>query len=344
MVETDGSSVAESGAGGDSAVADGMAPATSDAAAPTPACSTLARDHRLHRVGRHAGAAPRDARARAPRQREHHHRLRAHRLVHRSSPNVYNGDAASRRTRNALHPLDRGEPVLDDGGSRERRARRTRTTATPPDLGISALFPSSCAGLGRLRRGRRQFIGPIQAYTFIVPTAEFATQTAISAEEAYYAFGDGANNPVDATTAAAEWNVPSAVLPAPGDQEHARRHRAQHRSHAAEMTLAAADGGTADGRNLEAASTDVLTAVDGVDEHAGHRHPRRRGLRRQPRQGRQRPRVRRRSAESRAYYPDSTTHVASTSRTSATATTRSGRPTVYIAPVDSARRARRTRP
>jgi hypothetical protein len=39
--------------------------------------------------------------------------------------------------------------------------------------------------------------GPIQAYTFVVPTA--SDQTAIWAEEAYYAFGFGAANPLSPT-------------------------------------------------------------------------------------------------------------------------------------------------
>jgi hypothetical protein len=62
--------------------------------------------------------------------------------------------------------------------------------AVPIDLGISALFPASCnlggpdagTGIGLVN-------GPVQAYTFIAPTT--SAQTAIWAEEAYYAFGFG---------------------------------------------------------------------------------------------------------------------------------------------------------
>jgi len=61
------------------------------------------------------------------------------------------------------------------------------------DFAISALFVDSC-GLGDTPAGLAQVQGPIQAYTFIVPSA--SEQTAIWAEEAYYAFGFGAANPL----------------------------------------------------------------------------------------------------------------------------------------------------
>ncbi len=69
----------------------------------------------------------------------------------------------------------------------------TDATGVSIDVAISALFVESCglggppagSGLGLLR-------GPVQAYTFVVPTA--STQTAIWAEEAYYAFGFGNAN------------------------------------------------------------------------------------------------------------------------------------------------------
>ncbi len=61
------------------------------------------------------------------------------------------------------------------------------------DLAISALFVDSC-GLGATPASLGLIQGPIQAYTFIVPKA--SDQTAIWAEEAYYAFGFGAQNPL----------------------------------------------------------------------------------------------------------------------------------------------------
>lgn len=66
-------------------------------------------------------------------------------------------------------------------------------SGVPVDLGIAALFAESC-GLGGPPPGAglSAVKGPIQAYTFIVPTASAAS--AIWAEEAYYAFGFGNAN------------------------------------------------------------------------------------------------------------------------------------------------------
>lgn len=64
------------------------------------------------------------------------------------------------------------------------------------DVAISALFVDSC-GLGATPAGLALIQGPVQAYTFVVPTA--SEQTAIWAEEAYYAFGFGAQNPLAPT-------------------------------------------------------------------------------------------------------------------------------------------------
>jgi hypothetical protein len=63
------------------------------------------------------------------------------------------------------------------------------------DLAISALFVQSCE-LGEPPADSHLALiqGPIQAYTFVVPTA--SDQTAIWAEEGYYAFGFGNANPL----------------------------------------------------------------------------------------------------------------------------------------------------
>jgi hypothetical protein len=78
-----------------------------------------------------------------------------------------------------------------------------RTCTTGPDgvaidVAISALFVQSC-GLGDPPAGSNLALiqGPVQAYTFIVPTA--SAQSAIWAEEAYYAFGFGNANPLAPT-------------------------------------------------------------------------------------------------------------------------------------------------
>jgi len=74
----------------------------------------------------------------------------------------------------------------------------TGPEGVPVDVAISALFVESC-GLGGapVGSGLGLIQGPVQAYTFIVPTA--SDQTAIWAEEAYYAFGFGAQNPLAPT-------------------------------------------------------------------------------------------------------------------------------------------------
>jgi hypothetical protein len=94
-------------------------------------------------------------------------------------------------------------------------ASQPEATCTTPadgvsiDVAISALFVDSC-GLGGPPAGSGLALiqGPIQAYTFVVPTA--SDQTAIWAEEAYYAFGFGANNPLAmGANASNPWNDPS---------------------------------------------------------------------------------------------------------------------------------------
>lgn len=65
---------------------------------------------------------------------------------------------------------------------------RIRAGGVPLDVANSALFVSACnedpapAGIG-------SFTGPVQPYVFVVPTA--SSQTAITAEEAYFVFGFG---------------------------------------------------------------------------------------------------------------------------------------------------------
>jgi hypothetical protein len=72
-------------------------------------------------------------------------------------------------------------------------------TCTPPatqtvDLANAALFVSSCT-TAAAPAGVAQFEGPIQAYTLAVPKA--STETAITAEEAYFAFGFGMADQLD---------------------------------------------------------------------------------------------------------------------------------------------------
>src|SRR6202012_4910225 len=82
----------------------------------------------------------------------------------------------------------------------------TDGAGVPVDVAISALFVDSC-GLGPTPTGLGLIQGPIQAYTFIVPAA--SDQNAIWAEEAYYAFGFGMNNPLATGANPSDpWNNP----------------------------------------------------------------------------------------------------------------------------------------
>jgi hypothetical protein len=66
-------------------------------------------------------------------------------------------------------------------------------SGAPVDVGIAALFVETCE-LGDPPAGSNLSLvkGPVQAYTFVVPTA--SSEQAIWAEEAYYAFGFGDAN------------------------------------------------------------------------------------------------------------------------------------------------------
>jgi hypothetical protein len=245
------------------------------------------------------------------------------------SPNLYNATPIPANTNMLYIPS-----TAEDPSWTPTNAEKTCTTSAsaPPNLGISALFPSSCAGLSAPPSTIGSFVGPIQAYTFIVPTAEFATQTAISAEEAYYAFGDGSNNPVT-YGGSPEWNVPTEFFLRPATKSTLVATALNIGLTAKEMTLVAADGGTSDGRNLLAASNDVLSAVEsatsaqaigilGSEVYDANRGKGANVLAFQA------------FGESAAYYPDSTTSSFDKQNL------RDGHytlwsPTVYIAPVDT---------
>ena len=119
------------------------------------------------------------------------------------------------------------------------------------DLAISALFVDSC-GLGATPRRRfRPDQGPIQAYTFIVPTA--SDQTAIWAEEAYYAFGFGDANPLAPATN--PWNNDKLMFIRPSTKSTLVATAEEHQRPAQQV----------EGRQPEAASGDVVTARYHVD-------------------------------------------------------------------------------
>jgi ABC-type phosphate transport system substrate-binding protein len=56
------------------------------------------------------------------------------------------------------------------------------------DIGVSDVYAASC-GVNSLPNGVKDFLGPVQAMTFAVPSA--STQTVISAEAAYLVYGFG---------------------------------------------------------------------------------------------------------------------------------------------------------
>ena len=135
-----------------------------------------------------------------------------------------------------------------------------RRSAGPGDL---RPLPSSCAGLAAPPATIGQWNGPTQAYTFIVPNAEYTGgQTSISADEAYYAFGDGTTNPVT-FNGATEWNVPAQFFLRPKTKSTLVSTAFNIHLTATQMTDVLVDGGTADGRQLLAASSDVLNGVKG---------------------------------------------------------------------------------
>lgn len=175
------------------------------------------------------------------------------------TPNLYQGTPIPKNTNMFYIPSTAEDPTWTTSQP-ERTCTTDATNGTAPDLGISALFPSSCAAIGSPPPGVGSFVGPIQAYTFIVPTAEFGTQKAITAEEAYYAIGSGKNNPVT-YNGNPEWNEPPQFFLRPATKSTLVATALNIGLTAKQATLATADGGTADGRNLLPASTDVLSAV-----------------------------------------------------------------------------------
>ena len=81
-------------------------------------------------------------------------------------------------------------------------ANGTEYTCTPPagigvpaDFAVSGVFATSCSGVTELPASFRDFGGPVLAWDFIVP-ATGSDQFSISAQAAYFVFGDGASGSV----------------------------------------------------------------------------------------------------------------------------------------------------
>jgi hypothetical protein len=137
--------------------------------------------------------------------------------------------------------------------------------AKAPDFGIAALFPKSCADYATLPQGNiTQYIGPTQAYTFIVPTAQYTgQQTSISAEEAYYTFGWGASAGTVGLSPNV-WNDPTQFFVRPIGKSTLLSTAFNIKLPPANMVDAPSDGGTTvgtDGRQIVAGSGGLLSAV-----------------------------------------------------------------------------------
>jgi ABC-type phosphate transport system substrate-binding protein len=75
------------------------------------------------------------------------------------------------------------------------------TTGDKVDIGLSDVYPASCGGAS-LPSGVKDFFGPVQTMTFIVPggASGGSSQTIISAEAAYLVYGFGNNSEVSPWT------------------------------------------------------------------------------------------------------------------------------------------------
>src|SRR5262249_31931896 len=60
-----------------------------------------------------------------------------------------------------------------------------------PDYGLLSIEPTLCEGVEGIPEGLGEFIGPVTPWSMIVPVA--SSQTTISAEAVYFAYGFGAS-------------------------------------------------------------------------------------------------------------------------------------------------------
>jgi hypothetical protein len=85
------------------------------------------------------------------------------------------------------------------------------TGGTAVDIGFSDVYPSTCTAsfdstLPAIGNGKADFLGPVQAMTFAVPTD--SSENSISAEAAYMVFGYGA---ATASKTIMPWNAPGNI-------------------------------------------------------------------------------------------------------------------------------------
>jgi hypothetical protein len=127
------------------------------------------------------------------------------------TPNLYSGTPIA-----TGQVMDYIPSTAEDPTWTPASAERTCAIGAPtvPGLGISALYPASCQ-LGSPDAGSSIGLidGPVQAYTFIVPPSQFASDgMAIYAEEAHAAFGTHKGAGLVTYGGAAEWNDPTQMF------------------------------------------------------------------------------------------------------------------------------------
>jgi hypothetical protein len=88
----------------------------------------------------------------------------------------------------------------------------TCTYPTPgpaPDLGVADSYATLCPGVSSVPAGVGDFLGPIQAFDFIVPAG--SSESSISAEAGYFifAFGAGSSSP---SYPVSPWTVPKDII------------------------------------------------------------------------------------------------------------------------------------
>jgi hypothetical protein len=89
---------------------------------------------------------------------------------------------------------------------------QTCTFSTPgpaADLGVSNNAATLCPGVTSLPAGVGDFLGPIQAFDFIVPFGSM--ESSISAEAAYFTFGFGAGSSIPSYPVS-PWTVPKDII------------------------------------------------------------------------------------------------------------------------------------
>jgi hypothetical protein len=95
---------------------------------------------------------------------------------------------------------------------------QTCTFPTPgpnADLGVAGTYATSCPGVSTLPAGVGDFLGPIQAYDFVVPSQ--SSQLSISAQAAYFTFGFGASGQY----AVSPWTTPEDIITRTNQSEDA---------------------------------------------------------------------------------------------------------------------------